>query len=173
VENIKLLDYDYVFIPTNNNKLHWVLFVIVPAHRRVEFYDSLHDANDFHYESLNIIIRFIKDYQSNNQLQVDYWSWSVRIVSAPKQNNLYDGGVFVCMRMYCMMKGWDFNSIPVGMYNSHLRLFMVYVMLKWRLHAEDYSFKKYAPTMKVLSSFLTTVRHAYSVNYSLITQCSI
>jgi hypothetical protein len=40
-----------------------------------------------------------------------------------------------------MMKGWDFNSIPVGMYNSRLTLFVVYVMLKWRLHAEDYSFK--------------------------------
>jgi hypothetical protein len=104
VKNIKLLDYDYVFIPTNNNKLHWVVFVIVPAQRRVKCYDSLHDANDFHYESLNVIIRFIKDYQSKNQLQVDDWSWSVRMVSAPKQNNLYDRGVFVCMRMYCMMK---------------------------------------------------------------------
>jgi Ulp1 family protease len=125
VKDIKLLDYDYVFIPTNKNKLHWVLFVIVP-----ECYDSLHDANYFHYESLNVIIRFIKYYQLNNKLQVDDWSWSERIVSAPKQNNLYDCGVFVCMRMYYMMKGWDFNSIPVGMYNSRLRLFVVYVMLK-------------------------------------------
>jgi hypothetical protein len=31
VKHIKLLDYDYIFIPTNNNKLHWVLFVIVPS----------------------------------------------------------------------------------------------------------------------------------------------
>jgi Ulp1 family protease len=87
----------------------------------------------------------MKDYQSKNHLQVDDWSWSVRIVSAPEQNNLYDCGVFVCMRMYCMMKGWDFNSIPVGMYNSHLRLCVVYVMLKWRLHAEDSSFKSRRP----------------------------
>jgi hypothetical protein len=43
------------------------------------------------------------------------------------------------------MKGWDLNSIPAGMYNSHLRLFVVYVMLKWRLHAEDYSLKKIRP----------------------------
>jgi Ulp1 family protease len=145
VKNIKLLDYDYVFIPTNNNKLHWVLFIIVPAQRRVEYHDSLHDTNDFHYESLNVIIRFIKDYQLKNKLQVNNWSWSVRIVSAPKQNHLYDCGVFVCMRMYCMLKGWDFNSIPVGMYTSHLILLMVYVMLKWKLHAEDNSFKKIRP----------------------------
>jgi Ulp1 family protease len=91
------------------------------------------------------LIRFIKYYQSKNKLQVEDWSWSVRIVSAPKQNNLYDCGVLVCMRMYCMMKGWDFNSIPVGMYNSHLRLFVAHVLLKWRLHAEDYSFKKIRP----------------------------
>jgi hypothetical protein len=31
VKDINLMDYDYVFIPTNNNELHWVLFVIVPA----------------------------------------------------------------------------------------------------------------------------------------------
>jgi hypothetical protein len=145
VKNIKLLEYDYIFIPTNNNKLHWLLFIIVPAQRRVECYDSINDANDFHYESLNIILRFIKDYQSKNKLQVDDWSWSVRIVSAPKQNTLYDCGVFVCVMMYCMMKGWDFSSIPVGVYNSHIRLFVVYVLLKWRLHAEDYSFKKIRP----------------------------
>jgi Ulp1 family protease len=102
-------------------------------------------VNDFHYESLNVILRFIKDYKSKNQLQFDDWSWSVRIVSALKQNNLYDCGVFICMRIYCMMKGWDFNSIPGGMYNSHIRLFVVYFMLKWRLHAEYYSFKKILP----------------------------
>jgi hypothetical protein len=28
VKDINLLDYDYMFIPTNNNKLHWRLFVI-------------------------------------------------------------------------------------------------------------------------------------------------
>jgi Ulp1 family protease len=136
VKNINLLDYDYMFIPTNNNKLHWVLFVIVPAQQCIERYDSLHDANDFHYQSLNVIIRFIKDYQLKKNLQVNDWSRSVRIVSAPKQKKLYDCGVFVCMRVYCMMKGWDFNSIQVGMFNSHLRLLVVYVMLKWKLHAE-------------------------------------
>jgi Ulp1 family protease len=145
VKNIKLLDYDYVFIPTNTNKLHWVLFVIIPDQKRVECYDSLHDVNDFHYDSLNVIIRFINYYQLKNKLQVDDWSWSVRIASAPKQNNLYDCGVFVCTRMYFMMKGWDVNSIPVGMYNSHLRLCVVYVMLKWKLHAEAYSFEKISP----------------------------
>jgi hypothetical protein len=35
VKNINLLYYDYVLIPTNNNELHWVLFVIVPAERRI------------------------------------------------------------------------------------------------------------------------------------------
>jgi hypothetical protein len=44
-----------------------------------------------------------------------------------------------------MLKCWDFNSIPGGMYNSYLRLFVVYFMLKWRLHAEYYSFKKILP----------------------------
>jgi hypothetical protein len=44
------------------------------------------------------------------------------------------------------MKGWDLNSIPAGIiYNSHLRLFVVYVILKWKLHAEYYSFKKVRP----------------------------
>jgi hypothetical protein len=44
-----------------------------------------------------------------------------------------------------MMKGWYFNSIPVGIYTSHLMLFVVYVMLKWKLHAEYYSFEKIRP----------------------------
>jgi hypothetical protein len=44
-----------------------------------------------------------------------------------------------------MMKGWYFNIIPVGTCNSHLRLFLVYVLLKWKLHAEDYILEKILP----------------------------
>jgi Ulp1 family protease len=142
VKNINLLDYDYVFIPTNNNELHWVLFIIVPAELRVECYDSLYEAGGFHYESLSVIIRFIKDSQFLNKLPVDDWMWSVKIVCEPKQNNLIDCGVFVCMRMYCMMKGWDLHIIPVDAYNSRLRLFISYSMLKWDIGTEDYSFSR-------------------------------
>jgi hypothetical protein len=35
VKDINLLDYDYLFISTKKNKLHWVIFVIVPAERRM------------------------------------------------------------------------------------------------------------------------------------------
>jgi Ulp1 family protease len=140
VKDINILDYDYVFIPTNNNKLHWVLFVIVRADRRVECYDSLSDTDGFHYESLSGIIIFLKDYQVFNKLPVDDWTWSVKKKSEPKQNNGIDCGVFVCMRMYCMMKSRDLNSIPVDAYNIRLRLFVVYAMLKWDIGTEDYSF---------------------------------
>jgi Ulp1 family protease len=78
VKDINLLDYDYVFIPTNNNELHWVLFVIVPAERWVECYDSLYEAGGFHNESLSFIIRFLKDYKVLNSLPVDDWTWSVK-----------------------------------------------------------------------------------------------
>jgi hypothetical protein len=77
VKDINLLDYDYVFIPTNNNKLHWVIFIIVPAEHRVECYDSLYEAGGFHYESLSVIIRFIKYYQVLNKLPVDDWNLSI------------------------------------------------------------------------------------------------
>jgi Ulp1 family protease len=82
------LDYDYVFIPTNNNELHWLLFITVPAERRVECYDSLYEAGGFHYESLSVIISFLKDYQALNKFPVDEWTWSVNIVSEPKQKKL-------------------------------------------------------------------------------------
>jgi hypothetical protein len=36
VKDINLLDYDYMCIPTNNNQLCWMLFIILPAERRVE-----------------------------------------------------------------------------------------------------------------------------------------
>jgi Ulp1 family protease len=142
VKDINLLDHDYVFIPTKNNELHWVLFVIVPAECRVECYDSLYEIGGFHYESLIVIIRFKKDYQVLNTVPVDDWTWSVKIVSEPKQNNLIEYGVFVCIRMYCMMRGWDMNTIPVDAYNSRLRLFIAYSMLKWDIGTEDYSFSR-------------------------------
>jgi hypothetical protein len=41
VKDINLLDYDYVFIATNNNEIHWVVFIIVPVERRVECYDLI------------------------------------------------------------------------------------------------------------------------------------
>jgi Ulp1 family protease len=134
------LDYEYGFIPTNNNKLQWVLFVIVPAEGRIECYDSLYEAGGFHYESLSVLIRFIKDYQALNKLPVDYWMWSVKIVFEPKQNNLIECGVFVSMRMYFKMKGWYLKSIPVDAYNSRLQLFIAYSMLKWDICTDDYSF---------------------------------
>jgi Ulp1 family protease len=143
--DINLLDYDYVCIPTNNNKLDWVLFVIVPTERRVECYDSIYDANGFHYESLNVIIKFIKHYQVTNKLPVDDWVWSVKIASQPKQNKYTECGVFVCMRINCMMKGLDLNSIPVDAYNSRLILFVVYSMFKWAIGTEDYSFRQIPP----------------------------
>jgi Ulp1 family protease len=142
VKDINLLDYDYIFIPTNTNKHNWVLFVIVPAERRIECYDSLYEAGGFHYKSLSAIIRFIKDYQVLNKLPVDDCMWSVKIVCEPKQNNLNDCGVFVCMRMYCMVKGWDLNSITVDAYNIRLRLFIAYSMSKWDIGTEDYSFSR-------------------------------
>jgi hypothetical protein len=142
VKDINLLDYDYVFIPPNNNRLHRVLFVIAPAEHRVECYDFLYDTNGFHYESLSIIIKFPKDYQVFNKLHVDDWTWSVIIVSEPKQNNGIYCGIFVCMQMYCLMTGWDLNSIPIGAYNSRLRLFVVYSMLEWDIGTEYYSFSQ-------------------------------
>jgi Ulp1 family protease len=97
VKKLNLLDYAYVFIPTNNNDLHWVIFIIVQAERRVECYDSIYESGVFNYESPSVIIRFLKDYHVLNKLPVDGWMWSVQIVSEPKQNNLIDCDVFVCM----------------------------------------------------------------------------
>jgi Ulp1 family protease len=130
VKDINLLDYDYVFTPTNNNKLHWVMFVIVPAEFRVECYDLLYDEDGFHYESLSVMLKFLKDYQVFNKLPVDDWKCSLKVVSEPQKNNGIDCGIFVCIRMYCMMKVWDLNSIPVDEYNSRLRLFVAYSKLK-------------------------------------------
>jgi Ulp1 family protease len=66
------MDYDYVLIPTNNNKLHWVIFIIVPAECSVECYDSLYDANGFHNESLSVIIKLLKDYQVSNKCPTSF-----------------------------------------------------------------------------------------------------
>jgi hypothetical protein len=142
VKNINLLDYDYVFIPTNKNEQHWVLFIIVPADLRVDCFDSLYEAGGFHYESLSVIIILLKDYQVMNKLPVDDWKGSVKIVSESKQNNRIDCGVFVCMRMYCIIKSWDLNSIPVDAYNIVLQLFTAYSMVKWDIGTEDYSFSR-------------------------------
>jgi hypothetical protein len=49
------------------------MFVIVPVQRCVKCYDSLYEANVFHYESLNLIIKFIKDYQLSNKITVNNW----------------------------------------------------------------------------------------------------
>jgi Ulp1 family protease len=137
VKYINLLDHDHVFIPTDNNELHWVLFILVPSERRVECYDLIYDADRFYHESLSVIIRFPKEYQFFNNLPVDDWMRSVKIVSEPKQNNGIDYGFFVCMQMYCMMKGWDLNSISVAEYTIRLRLFIVCSMLKWVIGIED------------------------------------
>jgi Ulp1 family protease len=140
-----------------------VLFVIVPAERRVECYDSLYDTEGFHYESLSVIIKFLKEYQVLNKLRVYYWTWSVNIVSEPKINNGIDCGVFICMRMYCMMKGWDLNSIPVDAYNIRLIIFIVYSMLKWDIGTEDYSFSRIPEPMD--NSFRLTYEGATLVFY--------
>jgi Ulp1 family protease len=142
VTDINILDYDYVLIPTNINKDHWVLFIIVPAERQIDCDESRVEAGAFNYELLSVLIRFIKEYQALNQLSVDDWIWSVKIVCEPKQKKTNDCGVLVCMRMYCMVKGWDLDSNPVDAYNSRLRLFIAYTMLKCEIGTEDYSFSR-------------------------------
>jgi hypothetical protein len=87
----------------------------------------------------------MSQYQREHYYPVDDWAWSVKIVTSPRQDNGAECGVFVLMRMYCMMKGWDFNSIEVTAYNSKLRLCVMYMTLGCKLGDEDYKFHHNPP----------------------------
>jgi Ulp1 family protease len=85
VGNVNLMELDYIFLRTKDNEFHWMLFIINIAARRFECYDSLFNKrrNNYHYQSFNILQRFMSQEQREHYYPVDDWAWSVKLMTSP------------------------------------------------------------------------------------------
>jgi sentrin-specific protease 1 len=87
-----ILNCDKIFIPVNQNRVHWVLVIVYLSSKKILYYDSLGESD---VECTNNVVKWIGDVYSSRKNEAVH-EWEVNYVSTPKQTNKYDCGVFVC-----------------------------------------------------------------------------
>lgn len=96
---------DYVFVPVNQNNVHWSLAVIDNKRKELGFYDSLPSGKG--RQELEVLKGYMKGEAKRlgrPENIVDAYKLNPN-VSAPKQSNGYDCGVFMCEVVHRLAKG--------------------------------------------------------------------
>lgn len=87
---------DKIFFPVNQGNAHWTLAVAFVQERRIQFYDSMGGSGRQYLEDL---VRYFKDEHKDKKKEEDTMEWTLVPCTAdtPRQRNVVDCGVFVCM----------------------------------------------------------------------------
>lgn len=96
---------DYVFVPVNQNNVHWSLAVIDNKQKELGFYDSLPSGKG--KQELEVLKGYMKGEAKRlgrPENIVDAYKLNPN-VSAPKQSNGYDCGVFMCEVVHRLARG--------------------------------------------------------------------
>jgi sentrin-specific protease 1 len=99
-----LFDLDKLFIPINENNVHWMLVVVSFQECCIRFYDSA--KRDRHSGPDQKYLKWIKMYiRDEHKLPLDDWKTEVTPPDTPTQENGYDCGVFVCSFVELILAG--------------------------------------------------------------------
>jgi hypothetical protein len=87
---------DKVFFPVNQNNVHWTLAVAFVQERRLQFYDSMGGSGRQYLVELE---RYFHDEHKDKKKSADPRVWTLEpcTTDTPRQRNVVDCGVFVCM----------------------------------------------------------------------------
>ena len=101
IEGKKMKDVERIYIPINQNKNHWVLLVISPKFKTIEYFDSLGGGGDEYIGKAKALLK--------NELGGDYKEreWTVKAWGGPQQTNGSDCGVFVSTTAKMISLGVD------------------------------------------------------------------
>ena len=102
VEGKKLKDVERIYIPINENALHWTLLVISPKFKTIEYFDSFHGNPD---EVISNAKKLLKNELGDNDFKER--EWTVKGRGGPRQTNGFDCGVFVSTTAKMISLGVD------------------------------------------------------------------
>lgn len=130
---INIFDYKYILIPIHL-PAHWVFVLVDIKNRGIEYYDSLGGYNQGIIRSINSYL--MKEQESKLTYTKFYFYYKNKV---PRQDNLYDCGVFVCMFARFRSEGSkEFYKGPM----RHFRLKILHELLaKKVIYDLDHSFK--------------------------------
>ena len=120
-KNIKLLDFDKVFIPVHVHGNHWCLAVINFLDRRFEYYDSLmgRPAPDLFPRLREYVVQEAKAYSDCPNYNLEGWEEYVP-QNIPHQDNGYDCAVYMCRYADYLSDGLD---LPERFQDQEIRRF--------------------------------------------------
>lgn len=122
---VDLFDQDYVLIPVHVLCDHWCLVVINVQRMRIDYYDSLYNAD--HCIDLGLLKHYLcREYaekkmplrpssgQKGEEMEEARWLTYEPRNTAPQQRNESDCGVFVCQFARTFVQGLSFRSVKAS-----------------------------------------------------------
>ena len=92
---------DRIFIPCNNNNMHWTLLVIHGSRRVVEYFDSFHGHAAAHLQTAREWLQYELGNAYNDR------DWKYIVGNSPTQHNGHDCGVFTVTTAKMILLGWE------------------------------------------------------------------
>lgn len=108
-KKVDIFSKDKLFIPIHlEEDNHWCLIYVNFNDRSIKYYDSLGGRN---FMCLKIILKYlILEFKDKKEDEFNANGWLLMNVSkCPKQDNLWDCGVFVCMFAEHLARGAPLN----------------------------------------------------------------
>ncbi|KAK5136653.1 hypothetical protein LTR08_002667 [Meristemomyces frigidus] len=128
IKGAKLLAAEKIFFPINGGG-HWMLIVISPKTKTIEYLDSLRSPQKYYMN----VARDWLEMELGSQYVKGQWT-ELGSVSGLQGNNS-DCGVFTCMNALAVAKGRGFDDVPSTKMMEARRM-MVAVLLNGGLHGD-------------------------------------
>lgn len=129
IQGEKLLGAERIFFPLNTGA-HWVLLIISPKDRKIEFLDSAGHKK----ERYTKIARDWLKMELGDKYHDDEWTDADSISN--KQLNLDDCGVFTCMNALASAKNKAFGEVSVTTGMMDARRMIVAILLNGGFHGD-------------------------------------
>ncbi|KAL8796110.1 MAG: hypothetical protein Q9195_001443 [Heterodermia aff. obscurata] len=112
IEGKKMKDVERIYIPINENRNHWVLLVVSPKFKTIEYFDSMGGDGEDVIGHAKALLK--------QELGGDYKEreWTVQARGGPRQTNGSDCGVFVSTTAKMISLGVDpmaYSSVDIPM----------------------------------------------------------
>lgn len=127
----KLLRAKKIFFPINTGA-HWMLMIISPIERKIEYLDSLGGTYPSSRKKYFGVAREWLKMELGNAYKADEWLDAKS--TSTQQLNADDCGMFTCINALSSAKGKAFNEVPENMGDA--RRMMVALMLNGGFHGD-------------------------------------
>ena len=114
-KNVNLFTCEQVYVPINENNVHWTGLIADMKERRIQYYDSLGGTGRDYMEAM---LEYLgKEHMRLYGCSMDKTGWCLipSKRSLPRQSNTYDCGVFLCLFFDYLSSKRPFNFSAIDM----------------------------------------------------------